>query len=550
MKKKLPDILDFEEKIFNTKDVLQRTLRFSIDLMEAQQITLLFGTNTTHQMFLAPEKWDRGIFHKFDGIGIKGLYLKYFGKIIANFKGLASVKLYKKDEYGKLIYNDGIIAYVLKTFIDFYKKGSRVLIINNIEENMHGEDENDSFSSLPVLSFNGNTFNTLTGLKVNKSITSKLTVSNFIAVYVPDYGALVINTANQELLKSDHNGFVHGAELKKRLNILIQFVEMASIAYLGVAKGQQAAKLIWRKERNLRETASRLEKQKLYLRAVGGVTEKQLNMEPLLVAQGVYAFVDMVGSARIRQKYNPEDYFFITNTCRQIAANIATLYSCRVGNFIGDSLFFQNVSAFDSEEMDYVPGIHERTMLMILVLVSMFRELDQLIRGKHPIDIQSRVCTLVNKSNLGISFRTGIETGIATIGPIGSKKRMIITAIGEAVDNASRLESTGKPNGIHMGKSVMRILQEAEISKDTKLLYDLVTEKYPRMNNMYEKEKQILEETGRISFFDFYKSGFAACDDIIKEDRNVKFKEFSSDITYFLQWDRKRKPQSCVCFGI
>ncbi|MFO7883694.1 MAG: adenylate/guanylate cyclase domain-containing protein [Desulfobacteraceae bacterium] len=550
MKTNIPDILNYEEKIFKTRRVLQKAVRFSLDLMKARQTGLLYGTDTTKKMFLPPEKWDRGVIHKFDRRGIKGLLSKFFGRLILTFSEFSHVKLYKIDESGERVDNDGIIAYVLKNFTDYYKKGIRILIINNIEENTEDKGEFSFFSKLPVLSFNGRRFEHLKGLKVNRAIVRKFNAKNFIIAYVPDYGVLAVNTADPELLRTDTKGFVHETELKKRLNFLMRAIEMTSIAYLGVARGQRAVQLIWRKERYLRKTAAQLEEQKLYLKAVGGIEERQLKMKPFFTDQGVYAFVDMVGSARIRQLYSPEDYFFITNVYRQIVSNIAALYLCRVGNFIGDALFFQNVSVFDPEKLDYVPDLKERTMLMILVLVTMFRELDQLVKGMHPIDIDARVSRLLKKWHQKIFFRSGIESGPATIGPVGNKQRMIITAIGEAVDNASRLEATGVANGIHMSKNIMEILQKAEISKETKVLYGILTQKNSCLCKMFEKECISLNKNGHISFFDFYKSGFAACGDMIRIKRNVRYKEFSCDRTYLLQWDRKRKPQQRVCFGI
>jgi len=545
----LPDILTFEENIFKTRHVLKKVLCFSLDLMGARQTALLYGTNASGQMFLPPAKWDRGVVHKFENRGASGQFYNLFKRFFLRFGEFSHVKLYRRDDSGQLLDNDGIIVYGLKRFVDFYKNGIRVLVIHGINEAL-SQDDNAVFSDLPVLSFNGRAFNPLTGLRVNREIIRKFRAENFIVAYVPDYGALVINTADPELLKPGETGFAHDGELKKRLRILIRAIEMGSIAYLGVAKGQMAAKLIWRKERYLRETAAELEKQKSYLKAVGGVSQKQLAMEPVLTDQGVYAFVDMVGSARIRKCYSPGDYFFITNICRQIASNIAAFYSCRVGNFIGDALFFQNAPVFDDEGLDYVPDVYERTMLMVLALVTLFRELDQLVRGRHAIDSGSRVSRLLEHRNQKILFRTGIETGTATIGPIGSEKRMMITAIGEAVDNAARLEATGRPNAIHMSQNVMHVLQTADISKKTRLLYDLVTERFSCPNNMYETESRMLKNNGTVRFFDFYKSGFLFCGDIVTVNRNVRFKEFSQERTYYLQWDRKRRPESSFCFGI
>lgn len=531
------------------RDPFSKLLYFAIDLMEAQQVALIYGTDQSQEMFVSPYKWDRGIIHRFKGRGRSGFFLRFFGKAFIRLNGISPVILYKQDALGNRVEKEGIIAYLLRNYLDFYRDGVKIIIVKEVAMGI-AEGE---FLKLPVLSYDGKVFDSLFHLKVNSLLTTKFNAKNFIGAYVPDYGTIMLGTADIDLLLWENGQFVHEIELKRRLDMLIQAIESASLACLGHIKGQRAAETLWRKEMALRTFAVELkkreadvERQKRYLMAVGAVTEAMIDMEPVTVNDGVYAFVDMVGSTRVRSAYSPSDFFFLSNQLREIAANLASSFSCRLGNFIGDAFFLQNVSVFDSE---YVPMIHERAVLMTLLLVSMFRELDLLVRGLHPMDQEERVKKLLKQKNLVLEFRSGIETGMATIGPVGNRKRMIVTAIGEAVDRASRLQSCGIPNEIHMSSRVMRLLNEATISRSTKLVYAILTGLYPGMKGLYEKEKILLEANDSVRFLDLYRAGFESAQTVITKRCDVRYKEFTSKRTYLLKWNKQTYPQG-VCCGI
>ncbi|MCK5837439.1 MAG: adenylate/guanylate cyclase domain-containing protein, partial [Desulfobacula sp.] len=351
--------------------------------------------------------------------------------------------------------------------------------------------------------------------------------------YIPDYGAIVFNTINERILKKIKEKFVYEEELKKRLNILISAIEMASLAHIGLAKGRQAAHIIWRKEKNLRKTALQLKNkgielnaQKEYLRAVGGVNEDQLNMEPINITDGVYAFIDMVGSASIRKKINPRDYFYILNLCHQIAANNANRFSCRIDNFIGDCVFIQNASPFDDGKNHFPMGTHERIMLMAFTLSSIFNEIYLLRTGHHDLDRSGRVKELIDKAQINLSFRAGMEVGTALIGPLGSRKRKIVTAIGKAVNNASRLESSGIRKGIHISEAIMDILNDSRITRDTRIIWPIIC----KINGMEKSNNP-----GNLNFFDCYKKVFGLEENVITQRTNISYKEFSKDITYWIK---------------
>jgi class 3 adenylate cyclase len=528
MKHELPDIDKFERIVFQKKNTLDLLSAFSLKLMQARQVALLLGTNRTYFKFVPPEKWDRGILHKFNGQGLNGVILKYFGNAIAKHKGLSPVRLYRDTQFGEKKDSDGIISFVLRKHKDFYAKGIKILVIDNI---LDGLKADENYSDATILSYNGNMFKSMPGLKINNAIARQFKAKNVVSAYIPDYGAIVFNTINERILEKTKGKFVHEEELKKRLNILISAIEMASLAYIGFAKGRQTAHIIWRKEKNLRKTALQLKNkeielnaQKEYLKAVGGVNEDQLNMEPVNITDGVYAFIDMVGSATIRKKINPRDYFYILNLCHQIAANNANLYSCRLDNFIGDCVFLENASPFDDKKVRSFMGTHERIMLMAFTLATIFKEIYLLKTGRHDIDKTGRVKKIIDTAKIDISFRAGMEMGPALIGPLGSRKRKIVTAIGKTINTASRLECSGIKEGIHISGTIMDILKDACITRDTRTLRQIIC-----------KTNKDLGKIENLSFFDCYGKVFDLKKNIIIQRTNVSYKEFSKDITYWIK---------------
>ncbi len=530
MKPELPDIEKFERDVFKKKNTLDLLLSFSLKLLQASHVGLLLGTNKTYLKFLPPEKWDRGVMHKFNGKGISGLIFRYFGTSIVKRKGLSPVRLYKEDQFGEKKETDGIISFVLRTHKEFYEKGLKVLIIDHIQDKL---DDFEKDSGFLIHSYDGKSFKRLPGLKINTAIVRQFNAKNFVSAYIPDYGSIVFNTINEELLLKRGDRLVHEEPLAKRLNLLITAIEMASIAHIGSAKGRQAADVIWRKEKNLRKTALELKKkekqlnaQKEYLKAVGAVDEKQLNMEAVNITDGVYAFIDMVGSATIRKKFQPRDYFFILNLCHQIAADNANRFSCRVDNFIGDSVFLVNASPFDTQDDHSSKSIHERVMLMIFAVTSIFNEIHLLKAGLHQMDKEGRVKELIETTKAGLGFRAGMEIGSAMIGPLGSQKRKIVTAIGKAVNNASRLESTGRNDEIHISDKIMSLIKEACITQDTKIIWKILLE-----SGCFNK----LSQTCWVNFIDGYKQFFDMKDEIVYERKNITYKEFSKDTSFMIK---------------
>ncbi len=251
------DIDSIEKRFFKRGNPLKKLLKISLDLFEAKQTGILYGTNQTKINFLPTSMWDRGIMDRFDGKGLRGAVLKMVGPQIMTAKKLSPIMFHKKDEQGQVQENDGIISYVLRNCADYYKKGISVLICPDTDKAV--AQSNEDFLYIPFFSYDGRKIEkTKELIKADTRIMRQFTSANQIYIYLPDYGILVINTADLSLLETSGSEFVQENELKKRLDILIKLVETSSLAYLGQLKGRKGAQLLWRKEKHLRKTSQEL----------------------------------------------------------------------------------------------------------------------------------------------------------------------------------------------------------------------------------------------------------------------------------------------------
>jgi len=68
-----------------------------------------------------------------------------------------------------------------------------------------------------------------------------------------------------------------------------------------------------------------------------------------------------------------------------------------------------------------------------------------------------------------VQFRCGIHQGTAVVGMFGSAERSDYTAIGPAVNIASRLQEAAKPNSILVSAAVADYLEDDTITKQSSL---------------------------------------------------------------------------------
>ncbi len=253
-----------ERGFFQRGNPLKRLLKVALDLMQAEQAGVLCGTNESKIKFLPTSNWDRGVMDMFDGRGLRGILLKSFGTTIVRFKKLSPVYFYKKDGQEQPQDNDGIISYILRNCADYYKQGISVIFSPDISVNIYKID--DQYVEIPFYSYNGrNISEPDIKVRVDLNIIKHFKAKNYISIYIPDYGILVLNTVDPDLMAQVEGRFVRESEIKEKFDILIRLVEIVSLAALGQLKGRRGAHLLWKKEKQLRQTSHELvENEKKY----------------------------------------------------------------------------------------------------------------------------------------------------------------------------------------------------------------------------------------------------------------------------------------------
>tara|TARA_R100001126_G_scaffold23337_1_gene11849 strand:+ start:568 stop:2322 length:1755 start_codon:yes stop_codon:yes gene_type:complete len=131
-----------------------------------------------------------------------------------------------------------------------------------------------------------------------------------------------------------------------------------------------------------------------------------------------FLFTDVRGFTAMSEKLEPEEVTKIMNKALTIQADAVKKYGGMVDKYIGDAMM-----AIFNAPIDLIN--HES------VAVLCANEIQENIK----------------KANLGVEIGIGVNTGYAVVGNMGSETRFDYTAIGDAVNLASRLESSTKEVG-------------------------------------------------------------------------------------------------------
>lgn len=258
------EINAIEKEFFKRGNPLKKLLKITLELLQAEQVGALYGTNQSKIKFLPTNDWDRGVMDMFDGKGIKGRILKYFGTSIVTMKKLSPVYFFKDSGKDHTKDSHGIISYLLRTCVDYYKQGISIIFIPDISPGIY--KVSDQYAHIPFYSYDGTSISEPgVRIKMDLNIIRHFQAKNYVSIYIPDYGILVVNTADPLLMEQVESRFVREKELKNKFDILIKLVENVSLASLGQLKGKTGARLLWKKEKQLRRTSRELlENEKKY----------------------------------------------------------------------------------------------------------------------------------------------------------------------------------------------------------------------------------------------------------------------------------------------
>ena len=156
-------------------------------------------------------------------------------------------------------------------------------------------------------------------------------------------------------------------------------------------------------------------------------------------------FCDVKGSTAAAEKIDPEDWAEIMNGAFEHLIAPVYRYEGTLARLMGDAIlaFFGAPIAHEDDP--------ERAVLAGLGIVEGIEPYREQVRERWDLDFNVRI---------------GINTGLVVVGEVGSDLRMEYTAMGDAVNRASRMEQTAQPGTVQIAE---------ETHKRVAPLFDLKT---------------------------------------------------------------------------
>jgi class 3 adenylate cyclase len=147
-------------------------------------------------------------------------------------------------------------------------------------------------------------------------------------------------------------------------------------------------------------------------------------------------FVDVVGSTQLAEQIDPEDWTVIINEAFDLMSQAVYTYEGTIAQLQGDALlaFFGAPVAHEDDP--------ERAIFAALDMIDSTAEFARQLRAKEGIDFQ---------------IRAGINSGPVMVGNVGSDLRYEYTALGDAVNVASRMQSLAEPGTVVITEMTRRL---------------------------------------------------------------------------------------------
>ena len=148
-------------------------------------------------------------------------------------------------------------------------------------------------------------------------------------------------------------------------------------------------------------------------------------------------FADVAGSTAMAENLDPEDWAEIMNEAFRYFTQPVIQYGGTVARLMGDAVlaFFGAPTAHEDDPL--------RAVLAGLDIQKGFQGFHKRISAEYGLDFNVRV---------------GINTGIAVVGKVGTSQAGEYTAMGDAVNLASRMEQTAAPGTIQITEETYRLV--------------------------------------------------------------------------------------------
>ncbi len=148
-------------------------------------------------------------------------------------------------------------------------------------------------------------------------------------------------------------------------------------------------------------------------------------------------FADVVGSTALAERLDPEDWTALMNGAFDRLATAVYRYEGTIARLLGDALL-----AFFG-----APVTHEDDPVR-----SVRAALDMIEAAR------SYAADLEREQGLAFAIRVGLNTGPVFVGPVGSDLKYEYTALGDAVNLASRLQSAARPMTVLISEHTHRFV--------------------------------------------------------------------------------------------
>ena len=146
-------------------------------------------------------------------------------------------------------------------------------------------------------------------------------------------------------------------------------------------------------------------------------------------------FSDMVGFTKIAAKVSPEELIVMLNRMFSVFDQLAEVHGVEKIKTIGDA--YMAVAGVPIERPDHAEAI-----------------------AAMALDMQLAITELAETENLPISIRVGMHSGYLTAGVIGEKK-FAYDLWGDAVNTASRMESSGEAGRVQCSEATYLLLKDS-----------------------------------------------------------------------------------------